>query len=354
MSTKIMHVVLFVTLALTVTAPGNRLVAGNNPNTVAELALYRGADRQKILEEGAKKEGTLTFYSSSTVEVLNAAVAAFQKKYPFIKVDIWSASSAPLISRATEEFKSGNHTMDVMEGSQSNMFVLQKVGIVQPFISPNFAQLEEEAMDYAPGGGAFAVAFRVSGIGFGYNTKLISMDQLPKSYHDLTDPKWKGKVAIAGSDTGVNWMSAIYRNYGIDLLKKIADQGFPVQMVSGQAMIGMVISGEYAASPTIFDSNAYLVKQKGAPVGWAPLEPVRANIGQIAIGKNSAHPHAALLFADFEISKENAEIWKRGGCDNFRKDVPALGKRYKKYYGQDTVEAIREEHDLFQKLFLKK
>ncbi len=352
MNTKIMCVVLFVALALSFM--GNCLAAGNNPNTVAELALYRDADRQKILEEGAKKEGTLTFYSSSTVAVLNAAVAAFQKKYPFIKVDIWSASSAPLISRATEEFKSGKHTMDVMEGQQGNTLVLQKGGIIQPFVSPHFAQMEDEAMADAPGGGGFAIAFRSSGIGFGYNTKLITMDQLPKTYQDLTDPKWKGKVALAGSGAGVNWLSAIYRNYGMDLLKQIANQDFPVHMIAGQAMIDLIISGEVPASVTIYDSNAYLVKQKGAPVGWVPLEPVRANIGQIAIAKNAAHPHAALLFADFEISKENAEIWRKGGCDNFRKDVPGLEKRYKKYYGQDTVEAIKEEHDLFQKLFLNK
>jgi len=353
MNTKIMSAVLCAVLA--VSFSGHCLAAGNKPSTVAELALYKGADRQKILEEGAKKEGRLTFYTSGTMEVINAAIAAFKKKYPFIKdVNMWRASSAPLMSRATEEFKSGKHMMDVMEGTQSNMLVLQKVGIVQPFILPQFAQMEEEAMTSAPGGGVFAVAFRVSGIGFGYNTKLISKDQLPKTYQDLLDPKWKGKVAIAGSDAGVNWVSAIYRNHGMDLLKKIADQDFPVHMIAGQAMIDLIISGEVPVSATIYDSNAYAAKQKGAPVGWVPLEPVRVNVGQIAIAKNAPNPHTALLFADFEISKENAEIYRKGGYGNFRTDFADMEKRYKKYYGEDTVESIREEHDLFQKLFLKK
>jgi len=234
------------------------------------------------------------------------------------------------------------------------MLVLQKVGIVQPFISPQFAQMEEEAITNAPGGGAFAVAFRVSGIGFGYNTKLISADQLPKTYQDLLNPRWKGKVALAGTDAGTNWLSAIYYNHGLDLLKQIANQDFPVHMIAGQALIGMIINGEVPAAATIYDSNAYAAKQKGAPVGWIPLEPVRVNVGQIAIAKNAPNPHAALLFADFEISRENAEIYQKGGYGNFRTDFPPLEKRYKKYYGENTVESIRLEYDLFQKLFLKK
>jgi len=348
-----MRAILFVILVLS--NLGNCLAAGNKPNTVAELARYTGADRQKILEEGAKREGTFTFYTSAAAEVLSASQSAFQKKYPFIKnVNIWRSSSTPLMARATEEFKSGKHMMDVMEGSQSNMLVLQKVGIVQPFISPHLAQMEDEAKTLAPGGGVFAIAFRVSGIVFGYNTKLIHADQLPKNYQDLTDPKWKGKVAIAGSDAGVNWLSAIYRNQGMDLLKQIANQDFPVHMIAGQAMLDLIINGEVPASATIYDSNAYLAKQKGAPVGWIPLEPVPAILGEIAIAKNAPHPHTALLFADFEMSPENAEIYRWGGYGNFRKDFPDVEKRYKKYYGQDTVAAVREERDLFQKLFLKK
>src|SRR3972149_8045459 len=155
--------------------------AQKRPSTMAELALYKGADRQQILEEGAKKEGALTFYTSGIIkQAVTPVVEAFKKKYPFIKVQIWRASSQQLISRSVEEFKSGQNLMDVMEGTQSNMLIIQEVGIVQPFFSPNLTQIEDAAKTEAPGGGVLACAFRSSGIGFGYNTKMLSKEQLPK------------------------------------------------------------------------------------------------------------------------------------------------------------------------------
>jgi len=352
MKMKRLYVVLFLVLGMTM--PGYCLTAAKKPGTMAELAMYRDADRQQILEEGARKEGKLMFYTTGSFQTfVGPIIEAFKKKYPFIKVDVWRTSNAPLMSRATEEFKAGKHTMDVVEGTQSTMVVMQQVGIVQPFISPNLAQIEDEAKTNATGGGALAVAFRSSGIGFGYNTKMLSKDQLPKTYQDLLDPKWRGKLAIAGS-TGVNWLSAIYRNLGEDLLKKIAAQNFPVQMVSAVALVEIVAAGEYVASPTLIDATVYVSKLKGATVAWVPLEPVRVLTGQIAVAKHAPNPHAALLFADFEISKEGGEILRGLGYGSFREDVAPVGQHYKKYFGIDTMEAVREEQDLFNKLFLKK
>ena len=244
--------------------------------------------------------------------------------------------------------------VDVMEGTQVAMIVLQRVGILQPFFSPNFTQIEDEAKTPAAGGGVLAVAYRSSGIGFGYNTKLLSKDDLPKTYHDLTDPKWKGKLAIAGSNTGVGWMGAVYRNHGVDLLKKIAAQNFPVQMVSAMALVQIVATGEYAGSPTLTDANVHEAKLRGAPMAWIPLEPVFAQLGQIAVAKYAPNPHAALLFADFQISREVGEILRVRSYDSFRKDVAPVGQRYKKYFGVDTAEAVVEEEVMFKKIFLSK
>jgi hypothetical protein len=159
-------------LAVMMIFPGQALSAAKKPATMAELAMYKGADRQQILEEGAKKEGALTFYTSGILkQAVNPVVEAFQKKYPFIKVDIWRASITELVSRSSEEFKAGRQLFDAMEGTQTNMLVLHKLGIVQPFLSPNLAQIEDEAKTNATGGGVLAVGFRSSGVGFGYNTR---------------------------------------------------------------------------------------------------------------------------------------------------------------------------------------
>jgi len=344
------HLVLV--LAILSSLPCPILAAAKKPVTLAELALYKGTDRQQILEEGARKEGKVTLYTSGT-QAVNPVTEAFEKKYSFIKVDSWRASSAPLISRTVEEFRSGRYAFDVMEGTQSNMMVLQELGIVQAFYVPNLIFMEEEGMTPAPGGGVYAVALRSHGVGFGYNTKLVSKAQLPRTYQDLLDPRWKGKLAVAASDTGPNWAGTIYHKYGEELLRKIAAQDFTIHTVSALTLLDMIVNGEYPASPTIFDSAVFGRKQKGAPVAWVPLEPVRVNVGQVALAKHAPHPYAALLFADFKISKESAVIHRGLGYDNFRKDVLPIEQRYKKYFGQDTIEEVKEEHDLFNRLFMK-
>ena len=115
----------------------------------------------------------------------------------------------------------------------------------------------------------------------------------------------------------------------------------------------MIVTGEYAFSPTIFDSSAEASKIKGATVEWMPLEPVASYLGQIALAKYSARPHAAMLYIDFDLSKEAGEIYKMEGYNSPRKDVPNL-RDYKKYFGFSSTEEVVNVNRLFSKLFLKK
>jgi len=342
-------------IALMLLWAGSGLTASQKPASAAELALYAGADRQQILEEGAKKEGTLTFYTSGILtQAIRPLVDEFQKQYPYLKVEIYRADTNVLMSRVTQEFSAGRHVFDAIESTQTSHLVLQKAGIVQPFFSPNLAFIEEGAIKKGPAGGVLAVAFRASGVGLGYNTKLISKEELPKSYQDLLNPKWKGKMPIDGDITAIDWMGVMLDTYGEDFVKKIAAQNFTVHTVSPRGLLDMLISGEYALSPNIFDSHVITVQQQGAPIDWIPLEPVHVNMGQIALAKNAAHPYSALLFIDFELSKKSAEIHRSKGYNPFRTDVPPLAKPYKKYYGVKSLDEVKIRHDMFNKLFLKK
>jgi iron(III) transport system substrate-binding protein len=325
--------------------------ASKIPTTPAEIALYNGADRQQILEEGAKKEGKLTFYSSLTWA--RQFADAFQKKYPYIKVDVWRASSENIMPRVLEEHKAGKHVADVVEVTQVGGVVMEQLGVLQAIFSPNVAYIEEGAVSKSPRGEVFRAAFRASGVGLGYNTKLITKDQIPKTYRDLLDPKWKGKMAIAGTDTGQYMMEAALDTYGEEFVKQLAKQEFDVHMVSARALLDMIINGEYAMSPSIFDAHVLESKKKGAPVEWIPLEPVHVNLGQIVVPKNSPHPYGAMLFVDFELSKEGAELYKAAGYNSTRKDVPALIS-FKKHYGAESMDDVKKNQAIFNKLFLKK
>lgn len=328
--------------------------APKKPGTVAELALYQGADRQQLLEEGAKREGKLTFYTTGILQQgVRPVVAGFEKKYPYLKVDIWRSGADTLLPRMLEEHKSGKDLADVIESAQLVHFMLQKAGAVQPFLSPALAIIEEGAMKKAPGEGYLAVGFRESGIGLGYNTKQIAQKDLPKTYQDLLDPKWKGKLAIAGSETGPSWMGTMLATFGEDLVKRMAQQKFDVHMVSAMGLLDMVINGEYQFSPTIFESHVINSKRKGAPVDWLPLEPVYVNLGQIGLTKQPPHPHAALLFIDFQLSQESAAINKAAGYLSTRKDVQGTAT-YKKRYGLTSAEEGAKWSEMFSLLFVKR
>jgi iron(III) transport system substrate-binding protein len=323
--------------------------------TGAELALYKGSDRQQLLEAGAKEEGKLTFYTSVILNPAGRAlVAAFEKRYPFIKVNIWRSGSRGIITRLTEEYRARQPKCDVVESSQTVHMMIKKIGIAQPYDSPNVASFVKEALTQAPGGGLYSVAVRGSGISLGYNANLIGKDEkLPQTYEDLLDLKWKGRMAIAGSNTGVNWMAAMLSSYGEDLVRRIAQQKHDVHMISGRAILDLVIAGEYALSPTVFDTQAGQAKGSGASIEWIPLEPVPFNLGQVALPKKAPNPHAAMLFVDFLLTRKSAEIYKSAGFNIFHKGFTG-GKPYKKYFGAETLDEVKRNSELFKKLFLKK
>ena len=328
--------------------------ASKKPMTAAELALYKGADRQQILEEGARKEGTLTFYTVGIMDQsVRPVVDAFNKRYPYIRVEIWRASTDNILPRVLEEHKAGRQNADMIVITQDGQMVLEETGLLQPFFSPVLAKLDPDARRTAPGGGALAAGVFETTRGVGYNTKLIGKNEIPKTHQDLLNPKWKGKIPIAGSNTGVSWMGTLLDAYGEEFVKKLTAQDIQVHMVSARAILDMVIAGEYAFSPTVSDSHAVSSKRKGAPVEWLPLEPAPSFLGSAMIPKGSPHPHAALLFTDFHLSEEVADIYIKAGYTSPNKSAPGE-RRFKRYYGPFTFQQERQWNDLFQKYFIKK
>ncbi|MFC1815219.1 ABC transporter substrate-binding protein [Thermodesulfobacteriota bacterium] len=256
---------------------GSAMSSPDKPTTVAELALYKGVDRQQILEEGARKEGRLTIYTSSfTFELL---AKAFRKKYPYIKVETWRGGTRKVLPKILEEYRSRMNLSDVIGITQTAQMLMEEAGILQPFYSPEMAYIEEDAIRKTPGGDALSAGYQINGRGLGWNTKLVTKEQAPKTYQDLLDSKWKGNMAIVGSNVSANWMGTMLITYGEEYVKKLAKQKFDIHMISARALLDMVIAGEYPFSPTISDAHMATSQKYGAPVDWIPLEPVYCLLG---------------------------------------------------------------------------
>ena len=332
--------------------------AQSKPVSAAELAFYQGADREKILLEGAKKEGQVTFYTSNTW-VAGPVSQEFEKKYPFVKANVWRSDSKSLLKRLTEEVTAGRFLGDVVESSPEYIAILTRSNILQELLSPELTAYDDDAKIKGKRG-VYAWTNREIYISLGFNTKIVPLAEAPKTIKDYLDPKWKGKMSIAGTTTGVQWVGAVMEAMGREFMEKLSAQEINVQNMSGAALSGLVASGEVPLSPTIFNSNIFTHKEKGAPVEWRPLDPVIAGVGTSGMVVNSPHPHAALLFLDYLHSKLGQQAAMKGGLSSARNDIGSLEQKFKKIYieskytAEEFEKKIEEWESLMRKLFMRK
>ena len=332
--------------------------AQNKPTSPAELALYQGKDREQILIDGAKKEGQVTFYTSNTWMAGHVS-QEFGKKYPFIKPNIYRADSKELLKRLTEEAGAGRQIADVVETGPEYMALMQGTGMFQEVFLPELTRYDDD-VKFKGKTGVLYWNSRELYISVGYNSKIIAPADVPKSMKDLLDPKWKGKMSIAGTTTGTQWIGAVVETFGLEFLEKMAAQNINVQNISGAALAELVVSGEVPLSPTIFNSNISVAKQKGAPVEWKPIDPVIGTTGTSGLVAKAPHFHAGLLFLDFLHSKEGQLAVVKGGLSSARNDVIDPEMKFKKLYIEskyppDVMEKkFGEWEGLKRKLFISK
>jgi len=327
------------------------------PMSAAQLAIYQGGDREKLLVEGAKREGQFTLYTSHTW--FRTLVKDFEIKYPFVKVSEWRNDSKNLIRKVLEESKSGRVLVDVVETTADGMGVMKREGLFQEYDSP---QARYYPAELKPRGknGFYYLPDRETYNSLGFNTSLIPPVAAPRSLKDLIDPKWKGKMAITSTSTGVRWIGNALDTLGREYLEKMADQDVSVQDMAPAALINLVGSGEIPLSPTIFDANVAIAKQKGAPVEWRPLEPVVTTVGSSALMVKSPNPHTGLLFIDFLLSKEGQLLIMKGGLWSPREDIGTVEQKFKKAYldekySPEELEAkFTQWENLLRQLFIRK
>ena len=335
-----------------------RAFAADAPMSPAQIALYQGPDREKIILEGARKEGQLVFYNSHTW--FKSVAQEFEKKYPFVKVSEWRAEGSDVLKRVLEESRAGRNLADVAESTEANIAGLHKKELLQEHYSPEMRFYDSQVLAKGKHG-VYYWADRELYISLGFNTNIVSASEAPKSLKDLLDPKWKGKMAVLGTTVFARWLGAVVDLMGRDFVEKLSRQDVAIHRVSGAALATLMASGEVPLSPTMFDSNVFVVKRTGAPVEWRPIDPVVANVGYSGIVTRAPHPHAASLFIDYLHSKEGQQVVVKGGLSSPRDDVESLvPQKFKKTYLEakyslDEYEKKLEEwEDLIQKLFVKK
>jgi iron(III) transport system substrate-binding protein len=273
--------------------------------TAGDVATYSAPDRMQKLVEGAKKEGELSIYTSAQSDDMGALVAAFEKKYG-VKVNVWRSSSEKVLQRAVTEARASRHTMDVAETNGPELESMHREKILEAVKSPYLADLIAPAI--RPHGEW--VGTRLNVFVQAYNTSLVKKEELPKTWEDLANPKWKGRLGIEQEDS--DWLAGQFVEMGEAKASKVfkdivANNGVSVR--KGHTLLTqLVVSGEIALALTVYNYKAEQLKQKGAPIDWFAIGPAIARPNGVAVAKKAPHPHAAVLFYDFEISPEGQKI----------------------------------------------
>jgi iron(III) transport system substrate-binding protein len=306
--------------------------------TVAEIATYKGADRQAMLEEGAKKEGLVQIYTTGTQT--QSLFEALGKKYPYIKIELFRAPTIDTTRRALEEQKAGKNVADVFDNSTGGLRPLLDAGLLQSYSTPDLVNYRKEAIE---AGGNWVLDFE-SYMNLGYNTKIIPEAQAPKTYEDLLDPKWKGKMAFSARGSTIpHWTGVVIMNKGEDLVRKIAEQQqVRVFQVSARGLANLIVSGEVPMSLATYSSHIYNSQQKGASVAWRALGPTYAITGATGISSAAPHPHAAMLTIDFLLSKEGQSMRQGLGYSTARLDMQNGAKPDKIEYLTDRPNYLAE------------
>ena len=276
------------------------------------------AQRQKRLEEGARREGSFKFYGISNAALLSAYANGFMKKYPFIKAEFWRGSGNKLVFRTITEHKTGQLDTDAVLVGTENVMTLKRSGIWARFHSQETQYFPKVFTD--KDGYWHADSLGISTIA--YNNRMVKREEAPKGYDELLHPKWKGNLSIdleperALMGWLVAWGEQRTRAFVSGLMKNgaVVRRGHTQQaqlLCAGEFKVAVEIPAEDARS-TYLQTLVF-------------PNPTPAHIsGAIGIYANAPHPHAAALFVDFMKSAEGAKILAATGRISGRTGVKAL------------------------------
>lgn len=280
-------------------------------------------ERQRLLVENAKKEGTITFYAATNLRDTQEVITGFNKHYPFIKVAFSSLGGPGVLNKVSTEYRAGAHQADVvtLTGTYVPELIDKKIlaryrSPMLPFLRKGFADSE----GYWPG--VYAIGYTII-----YNVRRVSAKEIPKRYEDLLNPRWKDNMIMdmEAHDLLAGLIDLWGESRATTFLRRLAsEQKVRFSRQSHSFMTQLVATGEHDLIVDGYVHNAVAFKEKAAPIDFVMMNPTFIRPpSTIAITSQAPHPHAAALLVDYHLSKEASEIMvKNQGRWAPRKDVP--------------------------------
>jgi iron(III) transport system substrate-binding protein len=304
--------------------------------------------------EAAKKEGELAWWSTIAQDQSQKVVDEFMKRYPFIKANYWRSGSVGLHNKIMIEARAGRSNWDVVSQTTPEFIdELKQKKIIAAYNSPERRSFSADLKDkdgYWTGTYALPT-------GLGFNTQQVKKEDVPKTYKELLDPKWKGgKISVDDENYELLiGLSEVWgKNAAVEYLKALAAQA-PIIGRGATQRTQMLGAGEFPLAIS-YTHTVEWSKSQGSAVDWVNLEPVVIKFDGIMLGAKAAHPNAGKLFIDFVLSQQGQELLQsfrrvtlRNGVDP---DPPRLIKGYKRIVlhperSQNAQESLKLYREIF-------
>lgn len=299
------------------------------------------------LIEGAKKEGAMDWMGGGSAEIDEVINRAFMKHYPFVQARKTRVQSQRLLVRFETESRAGKHTADIVRTTDWYIDIFKKKNLLLKYDSPERKQIPDELKDRDGFYTALYMFLHVTA----YNTKMVPKNELPRSYDDLLNPKWKDKLGL--EDAAYVWFVNLLKikgeKQGVDYMRRLARQN--VSLRSGTTLLAsLVAAGELPLAIDLYAYNIERIKKTGAPLDWVVLEPAIVHTVTAGINRNAPHPNASKLFMDFLISEEGQRIYLGENMQPARRGLaPAWVPKNLKLHINDPE--IGDKFGDYQKLF---
>ncbi len=319
---------------------------------IAAVSRLQGEARMKALVEGARREGEVMVYHSSQTEDLKPVFDAFSAKYG-VKVRDWRSSSENVVQRIISETRAGKRDVDFVENNAPEMEALHREKMLLRIDSPSLADLRAGTVPQHHEWATSTMDVFVQA----YNTNLVKRDELPKTYQDLADPRWKGRLGIEAEDQA--WFGTLLHGLGEREGAKlfadvVAANGISVR--KGHTLLAnLVATGEIPLALTVYNYKPPQLKSKGGSIDWFVMPPVIAQLHAVAVTAKGSHPFAASLLFEFFLNEGQALLAARNFVPSNSKVPSPFGDTPIRFI--DPAEAIEKQDPwtrIYEDTFIKR
>ncbi len=268
------------------------------------------AQTEQELYEAAKKEGELTWYVAHfSAENAEAVGSAFTQKYPGVKVNVVRATSQVIMQRLMQDIENTARNCDVFGSADEGHYVeLEQKKLLTRYVPRNAGSVLEQFQSIDPDGTYHVTAAAM--LVLAYHTDLVKAEEAPTKWSDLTDPKWKGKIALghpAFSGSVGTWAVLLTKLYGWDYFEALEKNDPQI----GRSLLDattMLVAKERSVG-AVLDAGTGKAISRGSPIQLVyPTDGSLLLALPSAIPASAPHPNAAKLFMEFLLSPEASKV----------------------------------------------